>query len=142
MEIKEKLVELLCKSAEYAMDFCIDNNCEDCPGRKYGLGCRDWIAADNLIANGIGFVTDNNVGSKWISVKDMLPEELPENQGKKVIQCLVSLKSTYPNGKPNTQKRQRQLQWYGAKGWVWEWSRIGACRVTHWMPLPQPPKGE
>ena len=81
-----------------------------------------------------------DAGPTWISVKDRLPEDLPENKGKKVIPCLVSLKSTYPNGKPNTQKRQRQLQYYGSEGWVWEWSRIGASRVTHWMPLPEPPK--
>ena len=80
--------------------------------------------------------------SEWISVKERLPEDLPENKGKKVIPCLVSLKSAYPNGKPNTQKRQRQLQHYGSAGWVWEWSRIGASRVTHWMPLPEPPGGE
>lgn len=76
----------------------------------------------------------------WISVKKRLPEDLPENSGKKVIPCLVSLKSCYPNGKPNTQKRQRQLIYYGPDDWRWEWSRIGASRVTHWMPLPEPPK--
>lgn len=132
MDMKEKLVDLLCDVME---DGCI-GHC------NYPPCYQVETTANRLIANGIGFVTDNNVGSKWIPVTEMLPEELPENQGKKVIQCLVSLKSTYPNGKPNTQKRQRQLQWYGAKGWKWEWSRIGACRVTHWMPLPQPPKGE
>ena len=83
-----------------------------------------------------------NGNSSWISVEERLPEDLPENQGKKVIPCLVSLKSTYPKGKPNTQKRQRQLQYYGSAGWVWEWSRIGSSRVTHWMPLPEPPKEE
>ena len=77
---------------------------------------------------------------RWISVEERLPEDLPENKGKKVIPCLVSLKSTYPKGKPNTQKRQRQLQYYGSAGWVWEWSRIGASRVTHWMPLLEPPR--
>lgn len=81
-----------------------------------------------------------DAGPKWISVKDRLPEDLPENKGRKVIPCLVSLESVYPNGKPTIQKRQRQVQYYGSAGWVWEWSRIGASRVTHWMPLPEPPK--
>jgi hypothetical protein len=52
--------------------------------------------------------------SEWISVKERLPEELPENTGRKTISCLVALKSCYP--------------------------RIGAQRVTHWMPLPEPPE--
>lgn len=103
------------------------------------------------IVRGVPSATDNDVAYKmkatadnlsWIPVTERLPEELPENEGKKVIPCLVSLKSTYPNGKPNTQKRQRQLQYYGGEGWKWEWSRIGAYRVTHWMPLPEAPKGE
>ena len=86
-------------------------------------------------------VTNRN-GLDWISVKDRLPEDLPENEGRKVIPCLVSLSSVYPNGKPTTQKRQRQLQYYGSAGWAWEWSRIGSSRVTHWMPLPEGPEVE
>lgn len=46
--------------------------------------------------------------SEWISVKERLPEELPENTGRKTISCLVALKSCYPKGKATIQKRQRQ----------------------------------
>ena len=78
----------------------------------------------------------------WISVKKMLPEELPENSGRKSIPCIVALKSCYPNGKPTIQKRQRQWIQHHDKAFVgWEWSRIGSQRVTHWMPLPDPPIG-
>lgn len=76
----------------------------------------------------------------WISVKKMLPEELPENLGRKSIPCIVALKSCYPNGKPTIQKRQRQwIPSYDGMFIGWEWSRIGSQRVTHWMPLPDPP---
>ena len=79
--------------------------------------------------------------SEWISVKERLPEELPENTGRKTISCLVALKSCYPKGKATIQKRQRQwIPYYDGSFVGWEWSRIGAQRVTHWMPLPDPPK--
>lgn len=79
--------------------------------------------------------------SEWISVKDRLPEELPENTGRKTISCLVALKSCYPKGKATIQKRQRQwIPYYDGSFVGWEWSRIGAQRVTHWMPLPEPPE--
>jgi hypothetical protein len=34
-----------------------------------------WSEADFLIENGVTFATDNNVGDKWISVKERLPSE-------------------------------------------------------------------
>lgn len=78
---------------------------------------------------------------EWISVKRMLPEELPENAGRKIIPCIVALQSCYPNGKATIQKRQRQwIHRYDGCFVGWEWSRIGKSRVTHWMPLPEPPK--
>lgn len=86
---------------------------------------------------------EENESLTWISVKDKLPEDFPENTGKQIIPCLVCLKSCYPNGKGTIQKRQRQQRKdHEGKFVEWEWSRIGANRVTHWMPLPEPPKEE
>lgn len=88
-------------------------------------------------------VTNCHQLNGWISVKDKLPEELPEYKDRKVIPCIVHLASCYPNGKGNTQKRQRQqVTDYDGKPCGWEWSRIGKSRVTHWMPLPEPPEVE
>ena len=36
--------------------------------------CTFEQLADFLIANGVTFATDNNVPTKWISVKDRLPD--------------------------------------------------------------------
>ena len=67
---------------------------------------------------------DTNVGykSEWISVKERLPDN-----GEKVLTvdnegCMIV------------------ASWYKLGGWF-----LPVCRanpVTHWMPLPDPPKGE
>lgn len=56
MTDREKLV--------YLLDIIIE------PGQKT-LG----DIADHLLANGVTFATDTNVGSKWISVEDDKPDE-------------------------------------------------------------------
>lgn len=67
---------------------------------------------------------------------ERLPEDLPENEGKKVINCIVA-HCPYDNGKLTSQFRQRKWDKYYNK---WHWSKIGGNTVTHWMPLPKPPK--
>lgn len=79
------------------------------------------------------------IGSDWVSVKDELPENLPENKDKKVIRCMVVLKPprSMPGRKPLVTIAQRRMvgspddpRWY--------WSQ--SLSVTHWMPLPEPPE--
>jgi len=74
----------------------------------------------------------------WTSCDLIMPENLPENAGKKVIPCIVSVKSRYPNGKPNVQKRMRQQCTYTESGWTW--SQGKGDRITHWAMLPDPPE--
>jgi hypothetical protein len=80
--------------------------------------------ADFLIANGVTFATDTNVPSKWISVKDRLPDD--------------SIPSTfylcYWNGYIRVCKYWRTRKVFEHRG--------KTVKVTHWMPLPEPPKGE
>lgn len=68
---------------------------------------------------------------KWISVKDRLPEDdLPKTA--KQVKVLTAIK-----GKSGYAVRS-QLRWKNYYGdWVWRYS---AGEVTHWMPLPEPPK--
>ena len=52
--MREKLIELVKEAEEHATDTCVfHDSCEDCPGRKYGRRCRDYLVADHLIANGV-----------------------------------------------------------------------------------------
>ena len=76
------------------------------------------IVADRLIAHGVTV-------QEWISVKDRLPEV-----GKKVLVYCKENKNDYEIGAYSDTYRGffvRQT-WYE--------------NITHWMPLPQPPKGE
>ena len=105
--IKEKLIELL-SDVQY-------------------LGGIEEKVADHLIANGVTFVTDNNVGDKWISASEP-PKKYRDEYGE-LIPFLVCLDGTeYPF---------RAM--YDGKVWGDGWGKIP---VTYWMPMPQPPKGE
>ena len=84
-------------------------------------GCaRHWaeIIADSLIANGVTV-------QEWISVEDRLPDD--ENH-----RVLAACVGDYPIGYPRIDTDR-----YTRGHWV----RYGND-VTHWMPVPQPPKGE
>ena len=78
---------------------------------------------------GVKFATDNNDGCKWIPVGDGLPNTFGE--------FLVAVQkesgerySDYADYDPYT-KRWRTGLFLGVRD-----------KVTHWMPLPEPPKGE
>ena len=74
--------------------------------------------ADRLIEEGVTFVKDNNVPSKWISVKDRLPD-----RNDMIIAFYPTMRGT--SGETQIHKA---------------WAMSETC--THWMPLPMPPKGE
>ena len=106
--VKEKLVELIVE----AMPPC------------YSDVFATHIA-DNLIANGVTVQGDKdiNVPSKWISVKDRLPQV-----GLDVL--FVCENKQYGVGAYSDTYRDFFSGQFSVKN------------VTHWMPLPQPPKGE
>ena len=84
-------------------------------------GCaRNWaeIIADGLIAHGVTV-------QEWISVKDRLPES-----GKDAV--LIALRWGAVD-----------IGWCEEGRWGSEFvNEYDDGEVTHWMPLPQPPKGE
>lgn len=85
-----------------------------------------WVEAmaQWLIDNGVTFAQDTDVGSKWISVEDRLPEE------GEVVMCRHKARE-YP---VFCQWDESDLCWENTS-----WT-FGRGLITHWMPLPEPPK--
>ena len=91
--------------------------CEYESGSCELTSCRSCNArniADHLISNGVTV-------QEWVSVKDRLPEEnttvIVATDNGVVFQCL-----------------------YSYDGWdLWDDNDVN---ITHWQPMPQPPKGE
>lgn len=91
---------------------------------------------------GVKFATDNNVGSKWIPVS----ERLPENDGDHLVLKRLGkyhwcdVLSFAKDGR-KVDKYDFETEWEN----VWfsydsEWGYITCDSVTHWMPLPEPPR--
>ena len=96
---KGKLIEVLSKHIPYG----------------YATLC---LIADELMAEGVTFATDNNVGDKWISVKDRLPE------GASTV-LAVDLDGTIATA-------YYVGRWHGG-------GDLDENAVIGWMPLPSPP---
>ena len=75
--------------------------------------------ADYLIANGVTIVTDTNAGCKWIPVTERLPTEEDANE-----EGLVLVRNI---GCPQYEAMD------------WDQVKMFRSRISHWMPLPQPP---
>ena len=115
MDVREKLVELL-KTNACPAPFMCDPAC-----RYYGFGdCFPDRFADHLISNGVTV-------QEWIPVDDRLPEEK--------VNCIVHYKHAYCE---NDDYWAIGICFYDGE----KFQLNPAYKVTHWMPLPHPPKGE
>ena len=116
MDIRKKLVELL-KTNACPSPFMCDPTC-----RYYGFeDCFPDRFADHLIANGVTV-------QEWVPVT----EKLPEDGG----YYLVVHRNKY-NGSISIAFEM----YIKCKIGEW-WENDYAYDVTHWMPLPELPKGE
>jgi hypothetical protein len=118
--MREKLIELLKETDRAAYEALKDR--ED-----YQLSMLWEYFADHLIANGVTFATDNNVGYKWIPVTERLPEK------DVLVLCIGS----------------RGGMFIGYPRWVYEDEKVAYTVVPnsrhgrqakYWTPLPEPPK--
>ena len=77
--------------------------------------------------------------SEWISVEERLPEDVYGKDRTKITVLVCS-----ESGRVSTASRQRQFKFNSTK---LEWEKLdtfawsNSKRVTHWMPLPEAPKG-
>ena len=86
--------------------------------------------ADYLISNGVTI-------QEWISVKD----RLPNNKEHDWVLTQVVEDNGYMHIPRVMEYRQLRNDWFEETyGWLSEHN--GLFSVTHWMPLPNPPKGE
>ena len=112
MDVREKLIEILRK-----------------PIFPHELADPTEAVADYLLDSGVTV-------QEWISVKDKLP---PHNHDVLVYRPDMAMKILVDN----------YYGYYGEDDAEWHegWAKYGKDihnnpLITHWMPLPQPPKGE
>lgn len=125
MDVREKLVELIKDGIRKGLrakgDDRIDYSFED--------------VADHLIRNGVTV-------QEWISVDDRLPSDA---QDVLVIAHGWGGRLVYVGSHKRVEAQKSWLTGITNKSseWLlWGWSYLKEPRVTHWMPMPQPPKGE
>jgi hypothetical protein len=120
--MREKLIELI-------YNFYLDYNgyiCDGCGTQVAEQVCG--TIADHLIANGVRLEekqATSDQTSKWIPVTERLPEEKGD-----VLVCDT--------------REDFVSTWEYLGNDLWLYDNIFWCTddVTHWMPLPEPPKGE
>lgn len=125
MTDREKLIELLLSGDKTVQ--CEHSPEVNCDGTKCAF-CERVEIADRLIANGVTFAKDTNVPSKWISVEDRLPEEARVPKDVLVYHKLGNCGSYVDRAWYDRDKRK----WRSALGMN--------MNVTHWMPMPEPPR--
>ena len=94
-----------------------DHFCDQCGINKDSKYTENLVSY--LIANGVTV-------QEWISVDEMLPEEK--------VNCIVHYKHAYCD---NDDYWAIGICFYDGEKFQMDWS----YKVTHWMPLPKPPKG-
>ena len=112
MDVREKLVDIVCDATQ--INGCI-HSCNHPPCAMV----RGIVGA--LIENGVTV-------QEWISVKDRLPEA-------GVYVVCIAKRNPFSRFMPMVARIEKN-------GWVNPITEQYISEVTHWMPIPQPPKGE
>ena len=113
--MRDKLIELIKEARDIGDRHCEEmGSCAKCHELGYDIGkCGEIIIADHLIANGVTV-------QQWIPVS----ERMPDANG---VYLSVDDMGIYSFRVFDPSKRMWKAIWEDEK-------------VTHWMPLPKPPK--
>ena len=119
MDVREKLIEILQDENNPIWRWLPDN-----------ISISTMQLADHLINNGVTV-------QEWISVDD----RLPDNKEHDWVLAQVVEDNGYMHIPKVMEYMQSKNDWFEETyGWISKHN--GAFTVTHWMPLPEPPKGE
>ena len=139
MDVREKLVELLAKYFDIGDSYAYNLTRVKSAFACGTIGLDDFEEFDDetvediasyLIANGVTV-------QEWISVKD----RLPDNKEYDWVLAQVVENNGFMHIPTVMEYRQSKNDWFEETyGWLSEHN--GLFTVTHWMPLPEPPKGE
>ena len=115
--------------------------CKDCPRNVDRKTYYDRCACSEIqdICDAITEAPKADVQpvDSWISVNDRLPEAVEEDvNGKIAFSKSVLVYLVYDNGFTYITNDRFRVD---SKSWLHEIPGEG-CKVTHWMPLPEPPK--
>ena len=119
-DVREKLVEL------QSIITCPNAICNFCEHFKNKSACekrKKEVIADNMIANGVTI-------QRWIPVEERLPDHFG-----------VFVVAISEPGKMRVGKDCADFDPF-AKTWLPSMCWARGYKVTHWMPLPEPPKEE
>lgn len=89
--------------------------------------------------------------SEWISVKDRVPEfgqlvlayvknKFPPGRFNRDGVYVAKLEDKVPNPDPEGKRNFWGIPGYDSEWTIEGWSYFTEPEVTHWMPLPEPPK--
>ena len=121
MDVREKLAELI-REISHDKKLYLYDLCDMFEGSEK--------IADLLIENGVTV-------QEWISVND----RLPDNKEHDWVLAQVVEDNGFMHIPKVMEYRQSKNDWFEETyGWLSEHN--GAFTVTHWMPLPKPPKEE
>lgn len=131
MEKQQKIVEMakdICRYQPCCNDVC--NPVSACDALKY---------AERAVEAGY------SKQSGWISVKERLPEDGWSDEDFYPMDCLLAAK-VGDRIVVDWGTRGVSLSWHtNKKECYWEilhdWDEGQGCEITHWMPLPEAPKG-